>query len=171
MVSICKNFISTFLEMYKERGELPVWELAGNETYCMIGYHSVPVVAEAYQQGIRFKNREDELKMLEAMVATSNGPQDEKKAYVKYGYVPGDEFSESVSKTLEFAYDDFCISRYAEMIGDKAVAQQYAIRSQNWKNVFDPETKFMRARVNGGFATPFDPFQVNFHTLWKFNES
>ncbi len=158
-----QDWMKTFLEMYKERGELPVWELAGNETYCMIGYHSVPVVAEAYQQGIRFKNREDELKMLEAMVATSNGPQDEKKAYVKYGYVPGDEFSESVSKTLEFAYDDFCISRYAEMIGDKAVAQQYAIRSQNWKNVFDPGTKFMRARVNGGFATPFDPYQVNFH--------
>jgi predicted alpha-1,2-mannosidase len=158
-----KDWMKTFLEMYKERGELPVWELAGNETYCMIGYHSVPVVAEAYQQGIRFSNKEDELKMLEAMIATSNGPQDEKKAYVKYGYVPGDEFSESVSKTLEFAYDDFCISRYAEMIGEKAVAAEYAIRSQNWKNVFDPETKFMRARVNGGFATPFDPYQVNFH--------
>jgi len=157
------DWLKTFLEMYNERGELPVWELAANETYCMIGYHSAPVIAEAYKQGIRFKTKADELRMLEALVTTSNGPQEEKKAYVKCGYVPGDEFSESVSKTLEFAYDDFCIARYAEMIGEREVAETYALRSQNWKNVFDPETKFMRARVNGGFATPFDPYQVNFH--------
>ncbi|MEY3397883.1 MAG: hypothetical protein RL220_477, partial [Bacteroidota bacterium] len=155
-----RDWIVTFLEMYKERGELPVWELAGNETYCMIGYHSIPVITHAYLEGIQ--DFDTEL-ALEAMIAAANGPQQEKKDYDLYGFVPGDMHSESVSKTLEFAYDDYCIARFARALDKPDVYKKFLKRSQNWKNVYDPKTKFMRARRNGGFTEPFDPFQVNFN--------
>ncbi|MBL0315118.1 MAG: GH92 family glycosyl hydrolase [Flavobacteriales bacterium] len=155
-----RDWIHTFLEMYKERGELPVWELAANETYCMIGYHSVPVIYDAYMRGI---TDFDHKLALEAMVASASGPQEEKILYEKFGYVPSDQFSESVSKTLEFAYDDWCIAQFAKALGDEKVYERFIQRAQNWKNVFDPETHFMRPRRNGGFPTPFDPYQVDFN--------
>jgi len=155
-----RDWIHSFLNMYKERNELPVWELAANETYCMIGYHSVPVIVDAYMRGIRDF---DHLLALEAMINTSNGPQKEKQAYLDYGYVPSDKFSESVSKTLEFAYDDWCIAVFAKELGDTNTYNKYIQRAQNWKNVFDPKTKFMRPRKNGGFIEPFDPYQVDFN--------
>lgn len=157
---ITRDWIVTFLEIYKERGELPVWELAGNETYCMIGYHSVPVILDAYRRGI---TNFDQKLALEAMVASATGPQEEKKAYEELGYVPADRFSESVSKTLEFAYDDWCIAQFAKDIGDEKTYGRFIARSQNWKNVFDSETGFMRPRRNGGFPEPFDPYQVDFN--------
>lgn len=155
-----RDWIQTFLHIYQERGELPVWELAANETYCMIGYHSVPVIYDAYMRGVRDFDHQI---ALEAMIASATGPQDEKRRYEELGYVPSDEFSESVSKTLEFAYDDWCIAQFAQEIGDVKTYQRFIQRSQNWKNVFDPETKFMRPRRNGGFPTPFDPYQVDFN--------
>lgn len=155
-----RDWIRTFLGMYQERKELPVWELAANETYCMIGYHSVPVIVDAYFKGI---TDFDTALALEAMIATSNGPQEEKKAYAELGYVPADLYSESVSKTLEFAYDDWCIAQFAQAIGRNDVYTTYIRRAQNWKNVFDARTGFMRPRRNGGFPVPFDPFQVDFN--------
>ena len=155
-----RDWIHTFLAMYKERGELPVWELAANETYCMIGYHSVPVIVDAYFKGI---SDFDHRLALEAMIATSNGPQEEKIAYSKLGYVPADQFSESVSKTLEFAYDDWCIAQFALATSRKDIYDIYIQRAQNWKNVYDSKTGFMRPRRNGGFPEPFDPFQVDFN--------
>jgi predicted alpha-1,2-mannosidase len=157
---ITRDWIVTFLEIYKERGELPVWELAGNETYCMIGYHSVPVILDAYRRGI---TNFDHRLALEAMVASATGPQEEKKQYEELGFVPADQFSESVSKTLEFAYDDWCIAQFAKELGDEPVYNRFILRSQNWKNVFDQKTGFMRPRRNGGFPAPFDPFQVDFN--------
>lgn len=155
-----RDWIVTFLEMYKERGELPVWELAGNETYCMIGYHSVPVVVSAYLDGIRDFDTDLALR---AMIDAATGPQAEKMAYDSLGYVPGDRFSESVSKTLEFAYDDYCIATFAKALGRDDVYKTFIKRAQNWKNVYDPITKFMRPRRNGGFPEPFDPYQVDFN--------
>lgn len=155
-----RDWIHSFLNMYQERGELPVWELAANETYCMIGYHSIPVIVDAYMRGIRDF---DHLLALEAMINTSNGPQKEKQAYIDNGYVPADKFSESVSKTLEFAYDDWCIAIFAKEIGDTNTYNKYIQRAQSWKNVFDPSTKFMRPRKNGGFIEPFNPYQVDFN--------
>ena len=156
------DFIKTFLSIYQERKELPVWELAANETYCMIGYHSVPVILEAYINGITHFDTELALK---AMIDASNGPEPEKKRYAQLGYVPADEFSESVSKTLEYAYDDACIAAFEKLIHGQGTAlyKEYIQRAQNWKNVFDPETHFMRARRNGGFIDPFDPYQVDFN--------
>lgn len=165
-----RDWIVTFLEMYKERGELPVWELAGNETYCMIGYHSVPVIVDAYLDGIRDFDTDLALK---AMIASATGPQAEKMAYDSLGYVPGDRFSESVSKTLEFAYDDYCIAIFAKELGRNDVYNRFIKRAQNWKNVYDPQTKFMRPRRNGGFPEPFDPYQVDFNyteaNAWQYS--
>ncbi len=155
-----RDWIRTFLDMYKERNELPVWELAANETYCMIGYHSIPVIVDAYMRGIRDF---DHQLALEAMIASSTGPQEEKIVYDSLGYVPSDMFSESVSKTLEFAYDDWCIAQFAKALGNEKIYTHYILRAQNWKNVFDPVTKFMRPRRNGGFPEPFDPYQVDFN--------
>jgi predicted alpha-1,2-mannosidase len=155
-----RDFIRSFLDMYKENEYLPVWELAANETNCMIGYHSASVIADAYFDGI--KDFDTNL-ALEAMINSSNGPQDEKMAYDTLGYVPAEYFSESVSKTLEYAYDDWCIAQFAEAIGRTDVYTRYIKRAQNWKNVFDPTTGFMRARRNGGFIEPFDPYEVNFN--------
>lgn len=165
-----RDWVVTFLEMYRERGELPVWELAANETYCMIGYHSIPVIVEAYAAGVR---NFDTALALESMVATAHGPQPEKHAYETLGYVPGDKFSESVSRTLEFAYDDWCIAEFAMMTGNVETEQTFRRRCQNWKNLFDPETHFMRPRRNGGFPEPFDPRQVDFNyteaNAWQYS--
>ena len=167
---VTRDWVVTFLEMYKERGELPVWELAGNETYCMIGYHSIPVITEAYAAGIR---NFDVSLALEAMVAAARGPQPEKHAYETLGYVPGNKFSESVSKTLEFAFDDWCIAEFAAMTGNKETEEIFRRRCQNWKNLYDPETGFMRPRRNGGFPEPFDPSQVDFNyteaNAWQYS--
>lgn len=164
------DMIKTFLAMYQERGELPVWELAGNETYCMIGYHSVPVIYDAWKRGIRDF---DTVLALKAMVASAKGPQEEKKLYSQYGYVPGDHISESVSKTLEFAYDDWCIAQFAKELGQFDVYEEFIRRSQSWKHLYDAESGFMRPRRNGGFAEPFDPYQVDFNyteaNAWQYS--
>jgi len=165
-----RDWIVTFLEMYKERGELPVWELAGNETYCMIGYHSVPVIYDAWCRGIRDF---DTSLALEAMIASASGPQEEKKLYEQFGYVPGDQVSESVSKTLEFAYDDYCIAQFAKELGRQDIYKRFIRRSQSWKHHFDPISGFMRPRRNGGFPEPFDPYQVDFNyteaNAWQYS--
>lgn len=153
------EFINSFLSIYDDTFNLPVWELAANETNCMIGYHSVSVIADAYAKGIR---NFDTNKALEAMVATSLNSE-EKQDYYNLGFVPSDKYSESVSKTLEFAYNDWCIAQFASMIGDEGTADEYFERANNWKNLFDPETKFFRPRRNGGFPEPFDPYQVDFN--------
>lgn len=155
-----RDWIRTFLLHYQQGGRLPVWELWGNETDCMIGYHSVSVIADAYAKGIRDF---DTKLALEAMVASAEADRFGLKAYRERGYISSEDEPESVSRTLEYAYDDWCIARFAEMIGEMEVAQRFHARSRNWQNLFDPETRFFRARRNGGFTQPFDPYEVNFH--------
>lgn len=154
------DMIHSFLSMKKEYGHLPVWELAANETNCMIGFHSVSVIADAWYNGIRnFDSQEALLAMLDAAA----GPEEEKVYFNKIGYVPGDLFSESVSKTLEYAYDNWCIAQFAKSIGNDSVYKFCMQRASYWKNIYDPETRFFRARRNGGFSSVFDPYQVNFN--------
>ncbi len=155
-----RDWIKTFLLQYQQGGRLPVWELWGNETDCMIGYHSVSVIADAYFKGIR--DFDVEL-ALEAMVASAEQDHFGLKAYRKRGYISSEDEPESVSRTLEYAYDDWCIARFAEAIGRQDIADRFYVRSRNWQNLFDPTTGFFRARRNGGFVEPFDPYEVNFH--------
>ncbi|HEY0332951.1 MAG TPA: GH92 family glycosyl hydrolase [Stenotrophomonas sp.] len=137
-------------------GILPVWAFHGLETWCMIGYHAVPVIADAYMKGIGGFDADE---ALQAMVASADyGPYDGIAAYRELGYVPIDEEGEAASKTLEYAFDDWTISRVAEKMGRTDVAHEFAQRAGNWKHAYDPATGFMRARKrDGSFREPFDP--------------
>ncbi len=154
------NMAKTLLLQYEHGGALPVWELSANETMCMIGYHSVPVLVDAAMKGY---DRFDQMKALEASINSANLNQLGLPEYSAYGFIPADKEPESVSKTLEYAYDDWCIAKLAESLGEDSIAQVYFLRSQNWKNLFDPESGFFRAKVNNGFIDPFIPEEVNFH--------
>lgn len=153
------DFMKTFLDMYEEGGHLPVWELAANETWCMIGYHAVPVVVDAYAKGIRGF---DEKKMWDAIVESAESDREGLAAYRENGYLPSEEEGESVSRTLEYAYDDWCVARMAGMLGKEYHREKYLRRAQSWKNVFDPATKFFRGKRSGKWHEPFDPTEVNF---------
>ena len=154
------DWIKTFLLHYQQGGRLPVWELWGNETDCMIGYHSVSVIADAYMKGIRGFDAD---LALEAMVASAMRDEPGLNAYRAKGYISSEDQSESVSKTLEYAYDDWCIAQMALEMGRDSLADVFQKRSRNWQNLFDPETHFFRARRNGGFIGAFDPYEVNFN--------
>lgn len=137
-------------------GVLPVWAFHGQETWCMIGYHAVPVIADAYMKGIRGYDADE---ALEAMTASATyGPYDGVAQYLQLGYVPIDEEGEAASKTLEYAFDDWTIARVAQAMDRKDVADAFFKRAANWRNAFDPATGFMRARKrDGSFREPFDP--------------
>ena len=154
------DFINTFLAKYDEGGIMPMWDLAGNYTDCMIGYHAVPVVADAYLKGIRGYDTE---KAFEAMKHSATRDKFGLEAYKKYGFIPVDEESESVSKTLEYAYDDWTIAQMAKAMGKSEDYKTYIQRAQYYKNVYDPETQFMRGRFRNTWFAPFDPYEVNFN--------
>jgi len=137
-------------------GMLPVWAFHGQETWCMIGYHAVPVIADAWMKGIRGYDPD---KALAAMVATATyAPYGGLGGYLQLGYVPIDEEGEAVSKTLEYAFDDWTLARMAESTGNAPLAAQFYQRAANWRNVYDAASGFMRARKrDGSFREPFDP--------------
>ena len=152
------DFINTFIKQYELGGRLPVWELASNETDCMIGYHSVSVMADAMVKGIKGFDYE------KAFAAAKNSAMQDKlglDAYKKNGFISMDDESESVSKTLEYAYDDWCIAQMAQILNKKEDYDYFMNRSQSWKNVFDWNKGFMRPKKNGGWETPFDPKEIN----------
>ncbi len=154
------DFINTFLRQYKEGGKLPVWELSANETGCMIGYHAVPVIADAYLKGIKGF---DAALALEAMKSSANQDELGLKYYKSLGYIPSDREGESVSKTLEYSYDDWCIAQMAKALGKTDDYNSFIRRAQYYKNLYDPSSGFMRAKTNAGWFAPFDPSEVNFN--------
>ena len=144
-------------------GILPVWAFHGLETWCMIGYHAVPVIADAYMKGIRGYDTGD---ALDAMVASASyAPYDGIGDYMKLGYVPIDKDGEAASKTVEYAFDDWTIARMAASMGKPAIAASFEQRAGNWRNTFDPKTGFLRAKLsNGAFREPFDPSASGYGT-------
>ena len=164
------NFIKTFIKQYEQGGKLPVWELSANETNTMIGYHGVSVIADAYAKGI---TGFDIKKALKAMTASAESDERGLEDYKKRGYIPGDKESESVSKILEYAYDDWCIAQFARATGEKEIFRKYIKRAQFYKNIFDPLSGFFRPKINGGWIDPFNPKEVNFHfteaNAWQYN--
>jgi predicted alpha-1,2-mannosidase len=126
---------------------LPVWSLMGNENWCMVGYHAVSVLADAYGKGAKI----DGSVALDAMNSSANVPYFEgMKDYLHYGYVPFDHNGSAVSVTLEYAYDDWCIYMQALRMGNEELAAAYRQRAMNYKNVFDPAIKFTRPRYSNG---------------------
>jgi len=154
------DFIKTFLKMFDHGGMLPVWELAANETWCMIGYHSVSVIADAWMKGIRDF---DEKKAFMAMANSARQNHFGLDAYMRYGHIPGDKEHESISKTLEYAYDDWCIAQMAKNMERDDIYREFIRRAQFYKNIFDPSTGFMRPKINGNWISPFDPTRVDWH--------
>ena len=152
------DYINTFIKQYEQGGRLPVWELASNETDCMIGYHSVSVIADAMAKGITGFDYE---KAFEASKASAMRDVLGLKAYKENGFISMDDDHESVSKTLEYAYDDWCIAQMAQILNKPKEYEYFMKRSQNWKNIFDWNTGFMRPKKNGGWDKPFDPKEVN----------
>lgn len=128
-------------------GALPVWSHMGNENWCMIGYHSVSVLADAAAKGLAF----DKQKALEAMISSSNLKYYDGIAdYLKLGYVPLETSGSGASITLEYAYDDFAIAMFAKSIGNQKVAEEYFKRAQNYKNLFDSSLGFVRPKHKDG---------------------
>jgi predicted alpha-1,2-mannosidase len=163
-------FVQTFLRQYQQGGLLPVWELAACETNCMIGYHSVSVIADAHVKNIR--DYDSEL-ALNAMIRSATQRDHGLEAYQRQGFIAAGDDAESVSKTLEYAYDDWCIATMAEGMGRHDEAETFYRRSEYWKNLFDPESGFFRARVNNGWFGPFRPEEVNFNyteaNAWQYS--
>jgi predicted alpha-1,2-mannosidase len=142
-------------------GILPVWQFQGRETWTMIGYHAVPVIADAYMKGIRGF---DAKAALDAMVASATyGPYGGLDQYQRLGYAPIDKEPEAASKTVEYAYDDWTIARMARAMGRVDIAARFDKRALNWRNSFDTKTGFLRARKSdGSFREPFDPTAINY---------
>jgi predicted alpha-1,2-mannosidase len=137
-------------------GILPVWQYQGQETWCMIGYHAVPIIADAYMKGIRGYDIEA---ALGAMVASATyGPYGDLASYMKLGYVPVDHDDEAASKTMEYAFDDWTIARMSKAMGKNTEAEQFEKRARFWRNNFNASDGFVEPRLeDGSYRKPFDP--------------
>ena len=174
------DFINTFIRIYEQGGRLPVWELWGEETDTMIGYHAVSVIADAMSKGIKGFDYE---KAYQAAKHSAELDHLGLAGYKRRGYVAVEDEKESVSKTLEYAYNDWCLMSMGSTLYNirslgkakpgpddaeylKALAadiERYKRRSGNFENLFDTETRFFRPKLNGGFVKPFAPQEVTFH--------
>lgn len=168
-----RDFIRTMLRMYEQGGQLPVWELASNYTGCMIGYHSVPVIADAASWGI---NGFDTQLALEAMQQAADSAHLGLEPYVKLGYIPLNQEHESVSKTLEYAFDDACIARFASGLSEvdaKGIGERFRLRALNYRNLFNPESGYFQPKRSAAWLEEFDPREVNFNYTeangWQYN--
>lgn len=159
------DFVNSMLTQYKESGLLPVWSLWGNETNCMIGYHAVPVIVDAYLKGI--KGFDTDL-AYEAILKSSMQNIRQTDLYRLYSYIPSDlhkkqayGWDQSVSTTLEYAYDDWCIAQMAKKLNKNADFSNYLKRSQYYKNLADTSIGFMRRKNSDGkWDTPFNPAKL-----------
>ncbi|HEY8559367.1 MAG TPA: GH92 family glycosyl hydrolase [Pyrinomonadaceae bacterium] len=164
------DFINTFIRQYKQGGRLPVWELAGNETDTMIGYHAVSVIADAMAKGIKGFDYQT---AYEAAKHSAELNHFGLEAYKRRGYISMEDEHESVSKTLEYAYNDFCIAQMARQLAIRSFGglpspyfsdyDKYIRRAQYYKNLYDRESGFMRPKQNGNWIAPFQPNEVTFH--------
>jgi predicted alpha-1,2-mannosidase len=165
------DFVKTMLDHFKIFGQntLPVWPEGGKETWCMIGNHAIPVITEAYLKGFRGYDANE---ALAAMIASTDKNREQLDHYRNLGYIPKGSGGQTVSKVLEYAYDDACIARLAKELGKNDVAEKYAKRSQNWENVFDPATGFMRGKnADGSWVTPFGEKEQNSINFDEYTEA
>jgi predicted alpha-1,2-mannosidase len=161
------DFINTMLFIREQQGKLPVWSLAGNETNCMIGYHAVPVIADAIHKNFTGFDYE---KALEGAIHSASLDFRGLNHYRKFGYIPSELENESVAKTMEYAIDDWCIAQMASDLGKADIAEEFHQRSLNYRNLFDTTIMFVRGRMSDGSWRPdFDPLYSH-HTRSDFTE-
>lgn len=165
------EFIHSLLSKYDQGGALPMWELVGNYTGCMIGYHSVPVIVDAYLKGMRdFDTGKAYKAMVEAatystegILFPSKGVQEKlmpmsKKYNAEFGFVPANLENQSVSKALEYAYNDWCIAQMAKELGESEDYSYFMERSKRYTHYYDYNTGFMRGKKDDGkWREPFNP--------------
>ena len=164
-----RDFALSLMAFGRENGRLPVWNFQGSETDMMIGHHAIPVIADAYLKGLLPEERAGEA--LDLCIATANNDSYRQVGeYRRLGYVPCDLTDEhnsenwSLSKTLEYAFDDYCIAVMAEKMGRKETAEEFYRRAGNYRNVFNPATGFMQPRKSDGtFIEDFDPQDYSEH--------
>ena len=156
------GMVQSMIAHYKVKGALPIWTLWGKENYCMIGNHSIPVIVDAYLKGFRGFNVEDAYEAIKGSSVVSHLNSDW-ETYNKYGYYPFDIINvESISRTLESGYDDYCVSQMAKALGKMDDYEYFKKRSEFYKNLFDPQTKLMRGKdSNGKWRTPFNPLLLS----------
>lgn len=157
------GMVNSMLAHHKAYGYLPIWTLWGKENYCMIGNHAIPVIVDAYLKGFDGFDKREAYKAIKESSTVSHRNSDW-DVYNKYGYYPFDIMkAESVSKTLESAYDDYCVAQMAKSLDEMGDFEYFMKRSESYKNLFDPETKFMRGKDSkGNWRTPFHPMRL-FH--------
>lgn len=163
------DIINTMLAYYETKKILPVWTLYANETNTMTGYHSIPVIVEAYKKGIRGFDAE---KAFDAMKTTMMQDERGLNHYKKYGYIPYSLLDESVTITLEYAYDDWCVAQMAKALGKEGDYEFFLNRSKAYQHLFDQETGFMRGKsVDGNsWNEPFDPKHSNHREQTDYTE-
>jgi predicted alpha-1,2-mannosidase len=150
------DIIQSYLDFYQQYGLLPVWDLHFNETNCMTGYHAVPVVADAILKNVKGFDYELAFK---AMKASAMQNIRGTSAYRQYGFIPQDKQGWSVTITLEYAYDDWCIAQVAKRLGHLDDYNLFTKRAASYRNLFDKGTGFFRAKNSDGkFVEPFDPY-------------
>lgn len=156
------DIVSSMMAHYDQSvmNMLPIWSHYANENWCMSGYHSVSVIADAIIKGVY---QGDAKAALAACVQTAKARRYEGIGeYMDLGYVPDDVNGTSVSNTLEYAYDDWCIAQLANYLGDQAIEEEFTTRSHNWKNLYDSRIGFMRPKDSkGNFRAKFDPLDTH----------
>ena len=164
------DFINSMLRQYKNYGYLPIWQLWGEETYCMIGNHAIPVIVDAYFKGLEGV---DWNLAYDAVKSSSSTPHKNSTFDLlnKYGYFPENLQSQSVSLTLEIAYNDWCTAQFAKALGKNEDYDFFIKRSGNYKNLFDKSIGFFRAKDNEGkWIEPFDPLKYGGNGGYPFTE-
>lgn len=156
------GFVESMIAHQKAYGYLPIWTLWGKENYCMIGNHAVPVIVDAYLKGYKGFDHEEAYQAIKESLTVSHKNSDW-QIYDQYGYYPFDLINvESVSRTLESSYDDYCAAQMAKSLGKMDDYNFFIKRAANYKNLFDPETKLMRPKdTNGKWKSPFDRFALS----------
>lgn len=154
------DIVNSMLAYYDTKKILPVWTLYANETNTMTGYHSIPVIVDAYLKGIKGFDAE---KAFEAMKTTMMQDERGLNFYKKYGFIPYNLLDESVTITLEYAYDDWCVAQMAKALGKNEDYQFFTNRSKAYQHLFDSKTGFMRGKAADGksWNEPFDPKHSN----------
>ena len=154
------DIVATMYHIYLEQGDLPVWHLMGCETDCMVGNPGLISFADAVFKGFHAGLTDQEI--IDAMVNTATTPDRGQDLRMEYGYIPADLYHESVANDMEYAIADGALANLADQLGYGDVAEEYLIRSQSYRNFWDPELQFMRGlKTDGEFTEPFNPLYAH----------